>query len=753
MLDDRVDAVSSDSYGNLTAEIVNYADGAVTSGDDLAPNASTGARTDLTTSHTYDTAGNRISSADPRRAILGATGSPAADDYVTRWTYDGLNQKLTERTPTTPGVAIAQKTDTSDYDELGAVRSSTDFGGLVTATEYDRAGRATETFEDTDGSGPLAAALAAQTTYDADGRVLTAKDREQAKAGSTRGQTSSSYDALGRLVLVTAADGTSEAADTATDYDALDRRKQYSVGGQDTTYSYDLGGRVTATDDGFTCTTEGFDYRDLATTTTYGKDGHGCAGTGQYIVTHTIDGLGRLTRDERGDGTRTTDAVVDAVGNRRASSPRTFDKDGNLVTTTTTFSINLLGQTTSELNADGSTAKTTFDAAGNPADHCTWNPGTTVGICLAAGTTPWTSPPSSATSSGYDALNQRISLSDAQAETTTVFSPVDNYQPAGVYVPLANGREHQTLYTYDERHRLTTITFQACTISGGHDCQAGTVVPTGSDAYEYDENDNRTRVIEDSGAGATDWRYCYDARNQLTIAVRDLDCPANADEVYTYDDAGNRIGAQVGGISGTVSYSSEGQLAGKDGASYTYDDAGRLSSDGSWVYTYDADGRLVEICDIACTGQSSRWHFTYDADGKRTQTWTFAGGVNETRDFLYAGDRLIAESLAGTVVRQYVTDEAGTVVKVIVPRDSRMPASTWSTGTGTATPSTSCVSMPMERLRSRTPTATGPGERRRPLRTTESETLDSGSSMWDEMASRQTPLACTLWVAATTTPK
>jgi hypothetical protein len=55
----------------------------------------------------------------------------------------------------------------------------------------------------------------------------------------------------------------------------------------------------------------------------------------------------------------------------------------------------------------------------------------------------------------------------------------------------------------------------------------------------------------------------------------------------------------------------------------------------------------VEICDIACTGQSSRWHFTYDADGKRTQTWTFAGGVNETGDFIYAGDRLVAESVVG----------------------------------------------------------------------------------------------------------
>ena len=71
---------------NLLAEVDNFVDGLVaSSGDDVTPNATTNARTDLTTSFGYDTAGDRVSVADPRRAIESALGtSLSADDYVSR---------------------------------------------------------------------------------------------------------------------------------------------------------------------------------------------------------------------------------------------------------------------------------------------------------------------------------------------------------------------------------------------------------------------------------------------------------------------------------------------------------------------------------------------------------------------------------------------------------------------------------------------------------------------------------------------
>ncbi len=61
-------------------------------------------------------------------------------------------------------------------------------------------------------------------------------------------------------------------------YDALDRTLTENAGGiQLTTYADDLGGRVLSTDDEFACTTQSYDYRDLALTETSGLTGGACA--------------------------------------------------------------------------------------------------------------------------------------------------------------------------------------------------------------------------------------------------------------------------------------------------------------------------------------------------------------------------------------------------------------------------------------------------------------------------------------------
>ena len=92
-----------DALGNQTAEIRNYDSGTVTNpGDDITPNATTNARTDLTSAFGYDTAGNRVSTADPRRAIETAKGTSLSfDDYVTRTVYDALGETVIEQLPTT----------------------------------------------------------------------------------------------------------------------------------------------------------------------------------------------------------------------------------------------------------------------------------------------------------------------------------------------------------------------------------------------------------------------------------------------------------------------------------------------------------------------------------------------------------------------------------------------------------------------------------------------------------------------------
>jgi hypothetical protein len=56
---------------------------------------------------------------------------------------------------------------------------------------------------------------------------------------------------------------------------------------------------------------------------------------------------------------------LDAVGNQLTSPSKTAG-----TTLTTTFTVNLLDQPLTQARPDASSAKTTFDAAGNPADKC-----------------------------------------------------------------------------------------------------------------------------------------------------------------------------------------------------------------------------------------------------------------------------------------------------------------------------------------------------------------------------------------------
>ena len=838
-LDDRATGFVYDSLGDQTAQIENYQDGVVTNGtSDTIPDA-TGARTDLTTTYGYDTAGNRVSAANPRRAIglavpatttatfnptddahvrdanpttnygsdpiletrltggsqgsyepylkftvtgivgnvTGATlrltntqnankstrnvclyrvasstwtegaitdatkpagdasslicvhgdqaagqidyvlpatavtgpgiyafkltndttfdvdyssreganapqllvtvsyGPLGSDDFVDRSTFDALNQAVSAQTPNTFGLSD-KKTSSSVFDELGSVRQAADTGGVVTGIAFDRVGRSTATYEDTDGAGGGAPTTTATTTYDADGQMVSEKDRKQVGSASL-GATTHQYDSLGRETIVTEAAGSSPDAssETATTYDALDHTLTSSVAGQDTTYGYDLGGRRVKTDDGFACTTSSFDFRDLNLTTTDGLAGGTCAsGANTRTVTNSFDGLARRYRAEvtsgTGIGDRTQDDTLDSVGNKQTSATRTSG-----VTSTTTFIRNDLDEVTGEARPDGTTAKVTFDPAGNPTDQCTWNAGVTVGACQVVGSVPWSNPPSQSTSTTYDAQNQRVQLVDGTTNATTIYDPNHKYQVSAIYTPTASGHELQALYGYDNRHRLQTIAIQLCTLSGsGHGCAA--TVAMGSDTYAYDDNDNRTRVNESNGASSLDRYYCDDARNQLTTRGTGSGC-AGADETYTYDDAGNRLTAPANAFT----YSTDGQLTGctTGCGTVTYDTAGRTSRLNGWAFLYDSEGRLISACQAtSCTGSGfNRVDWTYDGEGHRTkQVETSSAGAMTTTVFTFAGDHPVGEtttSATGTVTRSFVTDDSGRINKVTIA-DAATPA-------------------------------------------------------------------------------
>jgi YD repeat-containing protein len=100
---------------------------------------------------------------------------------------------------------------------------------------------------------------------------------------------------------------------------------------------------------------------------------------------------------------------------------------------------------------------------------------------------------------------------------------------------------------------------------------------------------------------------------------------------YSYDDAGNRIGAvEHDGTVTTWTYDDSYQLtreqrsgSGSFDVSYSYDAAGNrtLQNDSGALttYTYDAGNRLLSESSVA--GVTT---YTYDADGNRTQKETSA---------------------------------------------------------------------------------------------------------------------------------
>ena len=101
-----------------------------------------------------------------------------------------------------------------------------------------------------------------------------------------------------------------------------------------------------------------------------------------------------------------------------------------------------------------------------------------------------------------------------------------------------------------------------------------------------------------------------------------------------------------------------------------------------WSYEYDPEGRLASACHAAsCAGSGfDRVDVAYDGEGRRTKiVATTSGGVVTTTDLRYAGETVVQEITNGTVTREYVRDEAGTVVRFCDP-DCMVPTASYLVG-------------------------------------------------------------------------
>lgn len=182
---------------------------------------------------------------------------------------------------------------------------------------------------------------------------------------------------------------------------------------------------------------------------------------------------------------------------------------------------------------------------------------------------------------------------------------------------------------------------------------------TSADDYviRYFYNAAGSRYVVARGATSSGFATAYyrDALERPSIISNDL--PGTADDVQidvAYNPASQIVqrtlsrDAYAAPPSSAVShaYSVNGlnQYTAAGPASFQYDPNGNLISDGTTSYVYDVENRLVAASNGAA--------LVYDPLGRLVRT---SGGGGGTTQFLYDGDRLVAEyDGSGTLTRRYV---------------------------------------------------------------------------------------------------
>jgi RHS repeat-associated protein len=228
------------------------------------------------------------------------------------------------------------------------------------------------------------------------------------------------------------------------------------------------------------------------------------------------------------------------------------------------------------------------------------------------------------------------------------------------------------LPTYLSAGDFTGITLNMSYDDGGRLDGWWSSTHPGSAEFRYDGNDRLTRAVYRDGAeavlvtltweytpgglrasysdGTLDDVYSTDAAGRLISATHEH--PANDDEMYSYDRAGNR---RVEGLEAQYVYDAANQLLQDETYIYTYDANGNrqtrdLRTGGALIrYEYDSENRLTGV-----TLPSGEWvRFAYDPLGRLVEKEDSSGLI---RRYVYDRDEVLAEfDGLGNMVRRYVT--------------------------------------------------------------------------------------------------
>ncbi|MBM3933541.1 MAG: DNRLRE domain-containing protein [SAR202 cluster bacterium] len=204
----------------------------------------------------------------------------------------------------------------------------------------------------------------------------------------------------------------------------------------------------------------------------------------------------------------------------------------------------------------------------------------------------------------YDSIGNMLTLRNADGETVTYqydvngrVNDIDNTYDGGNTRPV-----------YDLSGRLRSIGYPSGNAisfsytSGGVD-QGGRLTQVNNSRngvslkkfnYQYDDNGNMTRLVEDINVVTT--TYAYTDLNQISSSSR---VGANSyTQTFTYDGNGNRTQMSVGGATYSYTFNAANwmlsETVGTTTKSFTYENNGNLKSEGSGIYYgYDGADRMV----------------------------------------------------------------------------------------------------------------------------------------------------------------
>jgi RHS repeat-associated protein len=624
----------------------------------------------LTTTYTYDTYGNKISSVNP-------------DGEKAYFTYSSTYQHAILTSMTKVLSSTVNDTTSYTYDfPTSYLITQTDPMANSTSYAYDLMGRPTQLTEAPINGSSTHANMAYFDT-----------NKNFAVVNEKGNYTQYVYDGLGRITAINHYQGNLSTPILSSEqytYDWQGHKKSYTApDGNVTTYVYDYVGRLVTTT-----------YPDLSKTTTsyndtsliqsnYDQNNHRTdllrdalqrlvgvreyySSNNYYLTSYTYDAIGNLAKtvDPVGQQTNNTyddlNRLVLTVFPDGYNQTQVYDNIDNLLSkkdpngNTISFAYDNLNRLTTTTYPDHTNATFSYDKNNNlvhmtnsnatanfvydSRNRLTGESWTIPGVGFWSITPQYdaagnmirmTYPDATTVNFSFDPLNRIVGAKTGTTTLATISYAIDSTVKTITY-----GNGVVTTYSYNAEKRPTRIK----TVLG-----SSTLLDLN---YTYDPVGNVLGINTES--------YSYDSLNRLTYSSGPWGVLR-----YGYDGAGNRLWASVGGTNTTYTYGAYDRLSSIGSTSNTYDNDGNLKTQTTASitnsYSYDFENRLTKVGQ----GGSTLGAYAYSAKGQRIEkteggvTTVYENqGVNVlwedplagvASDYVYAAGLLIAKITSGNI--------------------------------------------------------------------------------------------------------